>query len=61
MKYPSGPPLIFQGEFDQRSKKSFGIINGQKYSQSLLSGLWAPQILHLFFQFHQYYGFVLVW
>ena len=51
MDYPCGPRLIFEHEFDQRSKQIFGTLNGRKCGQVLLSVIWASHILNLFFLF----------
>ena len=51
MDYPCGPRLIFEHEFDQRSKQIFGTLNGRKCGQVLLSVVRAPYILHLFIFF----------
>ena len=51
MDYPCGPRLIFEHEFDQRSKQIFGTLNGRKCGQFLLSVVWASYILNLSFLF----------
>ena len=66
MDYPCGPRLIFEHEFDQRSKQIFGTLNGRNCGQFLLSVVWASHILNLFFFVFnsipiEYNGFVLVW
>ena len=45
--YTCGPPLIFVDEFYQRSRQILGTLNDD-CGQFLLSGLWAPHILHMF-------------
>ena len=48
-----GPPLIFEDEFNQRSKQILGTLNKRNCGQRVLSGLWAPHILHTnFSKFH---------
>ena len=53
MGYPWGPPLIFEDEFNQRSKQILGTLNKRNCGQRVLSRLWVPHILHTnFSKFH---------
>ena len=43
---PQGTTRIFEDEFNQRSKQILGTFNKRNCGQRVLSGLWAPHILH---------------